>query len=154
MKPFCVLLQGSVGIIKPEWIAEVTTGNFWELGYYITSINVPIFAAVTVVSFYYRRAWCRICPLGALIALFSRVPPFKWISVLRLDKTEEKCSKCGICKRVCPTQVTEVYEKTGGDVTNSQCIMCMRCIEMCPNKDALKLRIAGKPTLKSRNWLK
>ncbi len=154
MKPFCVLLQGSVGIIKPEWIFEVTTGDFWELGYYITSINLLIFGAVTVTSFYYRRAWCRICPLGALIALFNCVPPFKWISGLRLDKTEEKCTKCGICKRVCPTQVTEVYEKAGGDVTSSKCLMCMRCIEMCPNKDALKLKIAGKPTIKSRNWLK
>jgi hypothetical protein len=44
-----------------------------------------------------------------------------------------------------------VYKKTGGDVTNSK---CMRCIEMYPNKDALKPKIAGKPTIKPRNWLK
>ena len=67
---------------------------------------------------------------------------------------EEKCTKCGICKRVCPTQVTEVYEKNGGDVTHSNCIICIRCVEMCPNKDALKLKFAGKPVIKSRNWLK
>jgi polyferredoxin len=154
MKPLCVLSQGAAGIIKPEWIFEVTTGDFWELGYYITSINLIIFGAVTVTSFYYRRLWCRICPLGALIALFNRFPPFKQITLLRLDKVEEKCTKCGICKRVCPTQVTEVYEEIGGDVTNSKCIMCLRCIEMCPEKDALKLKLATKPIIKSRNWLK
>lgn len=153
MKPFCVLLESSVGLIRPEWISQVTTGDFYELGYYVTSINLIVLGIVTVVSFFYRRAWCRICPLGALIALFNRFPPFKWVSVLRLSKMEEKCTKCGICKRVCPTQVTEVYDKKGGDVTVSNCIMCLRCVEMCPYEDALQLKAAGKTVLKSRNWL-
>jgi ferredoxin len=153
MKPFCVLLESSVGLIRPEWISQVTTGDFYELGYYVTSINLIVLGIVTVVSFFYRRAWCRICPLGALIALFSRFPPFKWVSVLRLKKMEEKCTKCGICKRVCPTQVTEVYDQKGGDIMSSNCIMCMRCVEMCPYEDALQLKAAGKTVLRSRNWL-
>ncbi len=153
MKPFCVLLQSSVGLIRPEWIADVTTGQFYELGYYVTSLNLIVLGVVTVTAFLFRRAWCRICPLGALIALFNRFPPFKWVSVLRLDKVEEKCTKCGICKRVCPTQITEVYDKKGGDVTTSNCILCLRCVEMCPYDDALRLKAAGKTILKSRNWL-
>lgn len=153
MKPFCVLLQSSVGLIQFEWISDVTTGQFYELGYYVTSINLIVFGVVTVAAFMYRRAWCRICPLGAIIALFNRFPPFKWVSMLRLDKEEKKCTKCGICKRVCPTQVTEVYEKKGKDVTTSNCIMCLRCVEMCPHDDALKLKMAGKTIFKSRNWL-
>lgn len=153
MKPFCVLLESSVGLIRFEWITQVTTGTFFELGYYVTSLNLLVLGLVTTISFLYRRAWCRICPLGALIALFHRFPPFKWVSVIRLDKVEEKCTKCGICKRTCPTQVTEVYEKKTGDVTTSNCILCMRCIEMCPYEDALRLKVAGKTVLKSRNWL-
>ncbi|MFC1486843.1 4Fe-4S binding protein [Thermoproteota archaeon] len=153
MKPFCVLLQSSVGLIRPEWIGQVTTGQFYELGYYITSLNLIVLGVVTVSAFLYRRAWCRICPLGALIALFHRFPPFKWVSVLRLDKVEEKCTKCGICKRICPTQVTEVYDEKGGDVTTSSCILCLRCVEMCPYEDALQLKAAGKTVLRSRNWL-
>jgi len=154
MKPFCVLLESSVGLIRFEWISQVTTGTFYELGYYVTSLNLLVLGVVTVASFLYRRAWCRICPLGALIALFNRFPPFKWVSLFRLDKVEEKCTKCGICKRVCPTQVTEVYDEKGGDVTTSNCIMCLRCVEMCPYEDALRLKAAGKTVLKSRNWLK
>jgi ferredoxin len=153
MKPFCVLLESSVGLIRPEWITQVTTGDFYELGYYVTSLNLLVLGVVTVVSFFYRRAWCRICPLGALIALFSRFPPFKWVTAFRLNKMEEKCTKCGICKRVCPTQVTEVYDKKGGDVSTSNCIMCLRCVEMCPYEDALQLKAAGKTVLRSRNWL-
>ena len=153
MKPFCVLLESSVGLIRFEWIAQVTTGDFYELGFYVTSINLIVLGVVSVSAFFYRRAWCRICPLGALIALFNRFPPFKWISILRLDKMEEKCTKCGICKRVCPTQVTEVYDNKGGDVTTSKCILCMRCVEMCPYEDALQLKVVGKTVLRSRNWL-
>jgi len=153
MKPLGVLLESSVGLIRFEWITQVTTGTFFELGYYVTSLNLFVLVLVTVVSFYYRRAWCRICPLGALLAIFNRFPPFKRIAVLRLEKLEEKCTKCGICKRVCPTQVTEVYDEKGGDVTTSNCTLCLRCLEMCPEEDALTLKAAGKTIVKSRNWL-
>lgn len=153
MKPLCLLLESSVGLMKPEWLVESTTGQFYQLGFYLTSLNLFILGVVTVAAFFYRRAWCRICPLGALIALFNRFPPFKRLSGIRLDKVEEKCTKCGVCKRVCPTQVTEVYEKNGGDVTTSRCLLCMRCVEMCPYEDALKVKVAGKTVFKSRNWL-
>jgi ferredoxin len=33
------------------------------------------------------------------------------------------------------------------------CMLCLRCVEMCPQKDALKLKFAGKDIFKSRNWL-
>jgi len=153
MKPLCVMLQTSVGLLRPGWLTESTTGQFYQLGFYLTSLNLFVLGVVTVAAFFYRRAWCRICPLGALVALFNRFPPFKRFSGIRLDKAEEKCAKCGVCKRVCPTQVTEVYEKRGGDVTTSSCLLCMRCVEMCPYEDALRVKVAGKTVFKSRNWL-
>ena len=87
------------------------------------------------------------------MALFNRYPPFKWVSGVRLKKTEEKCNKCGICKRVCPTQAKNVYEQKSGDVASSQCIWCLRCVEMCPNDGCLQFKFAGKTICKSRNWL-
>jgi len=153
MKPLCVMLQTSVGLMRPEWLTEATTGSFYELGFYLTSLNLFVLGLVTVAAFFFRRAWCRICPMGALIALFNRFPPFKRFAGIRLDKVEEKCTKCGVCKRVCPTQVTEVYEKKGGDVTTSECLLCMRCVEMCPYEDTLRVKVAGKTVFKSRNWL-
>jgi polyferredoxin len=153
MKPLCLLVEVGVGSMKPDWIFGTTTGQFWQLGQYVTSLNLAALALVTAAGFFFRRSWCRICPLGALIALFNRFPPFKWISGVRLEKAEEKCTKCGVCKRVCPTQVTEVYETKGGDVATSQCLMCLRCVEMCPEKDCLKFKVAGKTVCKSRNWL-
>jgi ferredoxin-type protein NapH len=153
MKPLCLLSESSVGLMRPEWLVQNTTGVFYQLGFYLTTTNLLILAVVTAAAFFFRRSWCQICPLGALIALFNRFPPFKWISGVRLNKAEEKCTKCGICKRVCPTQVKDVYEKKGGDVANSQCIYCLRCVEMCPEQDCLQFKVFGKKLAGSRNWL-
>ena len=153
MKPLCMLAETAVGLLQPAWTFQTTTGQFFQLGYYITSLNLAILAIVTAAAFFFRRSWCKICPLGALIALFNRFPPFKWVSGVRLNKVEEKCTKCGICKRVCPTQVKEVYEQKSGDVATSQCIYCLRCVEMCPYEDCLQFKFAGKTVCKSRNWL-
>jgi ferredoxin-type protein NapH len=153
MKPLCLLAESSVGLMRPEWLVQNTTGQFFEVGFYLTSTNLIILAIVTLAAFFFRRSWCQICPLGALIALFNRFPPFKWISGVRLNKVEEKCTKCGICKRVCPTQVKDVYDKKGGDVANSQCIYCLRCVEMCPQEDCLQFKVVGQKVVKSRNWL-
>src|SRR3972149_11044759 len=113
-----------------------------------------IFIALTVVgSFAIRRVWCRFCPTGASLAVVNRFRGFKWAPALHLDKDEKKCTKCGICKRVCPVQVTEVYEQKGGKIATSMCMLCMRCVEMCPYEGCLKVNMAGKTVFKSRNWL-
>jgi polyferredoxin len=88
MKPFCVLAESSVGLMHPDWLTQNTTGQFWQLGQYITSTNLIILAIVTAAAFFFRRSWCRICALGGLIALFNRFPPFKWVSGVRLNKAE------------------------------------------------------------------
>jgi NAD-dependent dihydropyrimidine dehydrogenase PreA subunit len=153
MKPLCILAECAVGSMKYSYVSQIVYEPFYMVGSYITSINLPIFIIITILSLAYRRFWCRICPLGALTALFSSFWPFKKIALTRLRKNEEKCTKCGVCKRVCPTQATEVYDKKGGDVTESRCMLCTRCVEMCPYEGALTLEFAGKPVMNSRNWL-
>jgi formate hydrogenlyase subunit 6/NADH:ubiquinone oxidoreductase subunit I len=46
-----------------------------------------------------------------------------------------------------------MYSKKGGDVTESRCMLCARCVEICPYEGALKLTFAGKTLMTSRNWL-
>jgi ferredoxin-type protein NapH len=153
MRPLCILFETGVGALNWSYVSQIVYEPFWMVGFYLTSINLGILVVVTILSLAYRRFWCRICPLGALSGLFSTFAPFKRIALTRLYKDEEKCTKCGICKRVCPTQATVVYEKKGGDVTESRCILCARCVEMCPYEDALNLKFAGRTVMKSRNWL-
>jgi ferredoxin-type protein NapH len=153
MRPLCILIEAGIGQMNWSYISQITYGPFWITGFYLTSINLAILVVITILSLAYRRLWCRICPLGAITALFSSFTPFKQIALTKLQKDERKCTKCGVCKRVCPTQATAMYEKKGGDVTESRCMLCARCVEICPYEGALKLTFAGKTLMRSRNWL-
>ena len=153
VRPLCIGIECLTGAMDWSYVSQIVYGPFWISGFYLTSINVIILIIVTILAFAYRRAWCRICPMGGLAALFSTFTPFKQISLTKLEKDEKKCTKCGVCKRVCPTQATAMYEKKGGDVTESRCILCARCVEICPYEGALKLTFATKTLAKSRDWL-
>lgn len=141
---------------------EMWGTSFHDLSGTINYFNGPeliqttwiVFFVLTAGAFMIRLFICRFCPIGATLSILNRFSAFKWIPLLHIDKVEEKCTKCGICKRVCPVQVTEVYEEKGGNVTAPKCIHCFRCVEMCPYEGCLKIQIAGKTIYKSKNWLK
>jgi polyferredoxin len=139
--------------MKYSYVSQIIYGPLAIRGGYISSINIISLIVITALALAYRRFFCRICPLGAITAAFSSFTPFKQIAITKLEKNEQKCTKCGVCKRVCPTQATDVYEKKGGDVTESRCILCARCVEACPYEDALSLKVAGQTVMHSRNWL-
>ncbi|MCL2643715.1 MAG: 4Fe-4S binding protein [Candidatus Bathyarchaeota archaeon] len=154
MRPLCILVECSVGLMRFSYIEAIASQSpLWLSSFYVSSLNLTILIIITILALVHRRIFCRICPLGGLISLFSTFTPFKQIAMTKLHKKEHKCASCGICKRVCPTQATAVYEKKGGDVTESKCILCARCVEMCPHEGALSLRFAGKTVVDSRNWL-
>ena len=120
----------------------------------IGQIIAVAFIGLTLTgSFFIRRVWCRFCPTGASLGVVNRFKGFKWAPLLHLDKDEEKCTKCGVCKRVCQLQVPDVYEQKGGKIKTSMCMLCLRCVEMCPYEDAVKVKLGNKTVFKSRNWL-
>lgn len=124
------------------------------LGQNIWQVSAIVFICLTLTaSFFFRRFWCRFCPTGVSLAVVNRFKGFKWAPLLHLDKDEKKCTKCGVCKRVCQSQVTDVYEQKGGKINTSMCILCLRCAEMCPYEDTIKLKFGNKTLFKSRNWL-
>jgi len=159
-----ILLGPMVPLIVP-WNGPLEIGGLYFSFPYVqdvikyssenfATISALIFLALTGVgSFFVRRVWCRFCPTGASIAVVNRFKGFKWAPVLHLNKNETKCTKCGICKRVCPVQVTEVYEQKEGKIMTSMCMLCFRCVEMCPYEDCLKVNLGRKTVFKSRNWL-
>jgi ferredoxin-type protein NapH len=149
--PFSALLAiGRVSLGFP-YVGEImaySAGSFFGL-----ELSVLFVILVLAMSFKVRRFWCRFCPTGISIAIVNRFKSLKWMPLLHLNKEEEKCTKCGICKRVCPVQVTEVYDLKDGDVKTSMCTLCLRCVEMCPSVGCLRLKISGKTLLKSSNYL-
>jgi ferredoxin-type protein NapH len=154
MIPFIVpwtgqLIVGPVNLSFP-YIQEITTYITGNIG---SILAVAFVGVVLVGGFFIRRVWCRFCPTGASLGVLNRFKGLSWIPLLYVEKDEEKCTKCGVCKRVCSVQVNEVYDQKGGKIKTSQCMVCTRCVEMCPYEDTLKLKLGNKTLFRSRNWL-
>jgi polyferredoxin len=113
---------------------------FWTAGAIIVSVLILVVAA----SFFIRRFWCRICPNGAFLALFNRG------CLTTKEKDMQKCTKCGICYRVCPVDNEAVYHVRDRKVVNTgNCVMCFSCVKHCPEDGCLTVKFAGKTIVQS-----
>jgi ferredoxin len=91
-----------------------------------------------LVSFVSPRLWCRVCAVGALLSYFNRG------ALTTLQKRARQCTFCGTCERVCPMDVKRVHEERERKlVTDSQCILCLRCVQECPERACLTAKCAG-----------
>lgn len=100
---------------------------------------------VLIASFFKRRLFCTICPLGFLIGLAHKAQPF------RIKKDCTACTECGACYEACPMGIKQIYtERDRADVTDANCIMCGECVRCCPEDLALSLTFAGKPLYVSK----
>jgi polyferredoxin len=163
-RPYSVLLDPMIPLVVP-WTGPLVVSQInlsypyvqdiiTYAGQNIGQVIAIAFVGLTLIgSFFVRRVWCRFCPTGASLAVVNRFKGFKWAPLLHLEKDEEKCTKCGVCKRVCQSQVNDVYEQKGGKINTSMCMLCLRCTEMCPCEDTLKVKLGNKTLFKSRNWL-
>ncbi len=97
-----------------------------------------IFLVILFLNRIRPRFWCRtLCPLGALLGVFSR------FSILRLEKYPEKCTECNLCVKHCqgaasprPDQQWEAAE----------CHVCFNCFNVCP-EEALAFKFKWTPRL-------
>ncbi len=104
---------------------------------------------ILVTSFLNDRAFCKVCPIGAILGLCNKV------SRSKLKKCGSSCTHCRACLDVCPMDIQEVYEdREHDDITHPDCIYCMKCIEVCPEKDALRFELFGLKILKSKREVK
>jgi polyferredoxin len=88
-----------------------------------------IFLAFLFANWWIPRFFCRaICPLGALLGLFSR------FSLWRIDRDPVRCTDCDLCLKSC-----EGASDPHKDLRKSECFVCLNCIEDCPH-DALSFR--------------
>ncbi len=134
--PFCQICPGKQifpmfagrfnEILKVDTMSTLTA----VMGY----LAIAFFIFYVVTTAFIRRMWCRLCPMSIFLGFLNK------ISFLTLRKEVKRCTKCGICLRSCPVQVKEVYEEKEKErIDPSTCILCYRCVEMCPEKDALKI---------------
>ncbi len=88
-----------------------------------------IFVGFLVANWWIPRFFCRVvCPLGALLGIFSR------FAIWRIDRDPVRCTDCDLCLKSC-----EGASDPQADLRKSECFVCLNCIEDCPH-DALAFR--------------
>jgi polyferredoxin len=84
-------------------------------------LTITITAVFAVLSVFLWRPFCQfLCPLGALLSVWSR------FSLFRL-KAKANCVSCGKCTSRCPAGACE-----GGEISSSGCYLCGECVRACP----------------------
>lgn len=94
-----------------------------------------IFLAILNLTYVHKRFWCRnLCPLGALLGLFSKMRMYRRL-------VTEECTQCGLCRKNCRMDAIEPDFKS---TNNIECISCMDCQKICP-VNAIQFGFVKKP---------
>jgi ferredoxin len=121
-----------------------STHNIWQnydptrtlFAFSGSMVAIIILAVLLLTSILVSRPFCKyLCPLGAILALTSRLAPFK----MRADA--KKCMVCGKCRTgECPMDAVSAFnpEIDLPNIDNSECIKCSHCQKNC-RKSALRV---------------
>jgi len=99
-------------------------------------LALGIMGFLVAVSFVSRNFWCHyLCPYGALLGLLALGSPCR----VRRDATI--CIDCKKCDKRCPSSI-RISGKNS--VRSPECIGCLECVAVCPQKDCLTLAAANR----------
>ncbi|MCI9082168.1 MAG: 4Fe-4S binding protein [Lachnospiraceae bacterium] len=135
-----VFTGGDFCSICPAKVFATAQGGFW------TNLVLNGFLAIFLLagSFFIKRFWCLMCPMGYLMGLLKKFNLFK------LKKDCTSCTGCGACYEACPMRIKGIYtEREKENVQTVDCLLCGECIHKCPEDNALSLTFCGKPIYKS-----
>ena len=132
------ILGGAMSASVPlsDALFEALSGTLLLLetpAFLLVGATALIFGGIALLELVTPRFWCTyLCPLGALLGVFSRLSP---LSRRRTDS----CSNCKGCASRCPTRAAESDPADKG-----LCIQCMECGELC-DKESDGMRAALAP---------
>ncbi len=123
--PVSALAQKSYDLVAPALL------NFRLMHFHgILTIGL-FFAIILVLNRVFTRFWCRaICPLGAMLGIFSRY------AIFGLQKDESKCDHCNLCLLDCQGADNP---DIGQRWRQTECHLCLNCQSACPTS-ALSFR--------------
>lgn len=124
------------------FFAEISEFSLWVI------IGLMLFSVVI------KNFWCRyLCPYGALLGLTGLLSPF------RITRTKSSCIDCELCTKVCPSniKVHAIGQKNAsspvGQEWSDECTSCLRCVEECPVKETLVLRVKKQSASSVPPWV-
>ena len=104
--------------VRVDWITakDPVVHGAWFVGF--------TFLGLLYTNRFVTRFWCRgLCPLGAMLGIFSK------FSIFGMRKDHEKCTGCNLCLIHCQA----ADEPQGGAQWHqTECHMCFNCESVCP----------------------
>ena len=139
--PFCQMCPARV-------LMPIFNGDFSEVyidfssgpGMFLTTIAILLAGLFFTSAFVKRRFLCSYCPMLALLSFFDK------IGFTTIKKDGQRCTRCSNCSRACPMEIREIEEeKTKTNLVTQDCILCMRCVDVCPEDKALQIQFLKIP---------
>ena len=98
--------------------------NFRQVHFHGILIIALLFLSVLALNRLFTRFWCRgICPLGAMLGIFSRY------AIFGLRKDETTCTHCNLCLMHCQGADNP---DVGSRWRQTECHLCLNCQAVCP----------------------
>ncbi len=110
-------------IFRRQWDVA---GLYWFLGGNVLYYGAAVALAVGMKD---NRAFCKyLCPI------VSFLKPAASVSLLKIRGDADYCEDCGACAKACPMDIEiPSYTKEGKRVLANECMICMTCVDTCPN---------------------
>jgi NosR/NirI family transcriptional regulator, nitrous oxide reductase regulator len=122
------------------------------------SLLIPTILLVVLLisSLFMGFPWCKyICPMGALLSIFSR------FALLKL-KISDKCGNCGACHNLHCEHGAIMPGETKPEINQMECVRCGECLSHCPRaaislgikneiSPHIKAQFEGSPKKKTKN---
>lgn len=101
---------------------QVTLNTVTTAGFVSGLLALLLFIGLTI---WRGRIFCNtICPVGALLSIFSRY------SLFRISINEKSCVHCGLCEKSCKA---EAINSRNLRIDASRCVDCFNCLSACSN---------------------
>ena len=128
---FAVLLASVlVGVVVVGMFQTDGNNPWWRAYNYLVDFWLVAVIPITLYPFFGGKVWCRYwCPLAAYNQLLS-----KWYGRLKIV-SNDKCITCTECSKYCQVGVDVMAfakNQQPFDNSNSSCIHCGICIDVCP----------------------
>lgn len=120
-----IITNFSIGVYK-NW------GNLYGIGFvFYKIIVITTIVAIILGSIYNERTWCNFCPMGTISYAIAKYRGRK--TNLYVSDT---CVGCNLCSKQCPMGILP-KEYKDGTVTDSDCILCQKCVYKCPKNSII-----------------
>lgn len=143
--PYCMICPGRT-------VLPLFTGDISQLAIDFSSKTKMILTALGLMvtglfftgAFVKKRFLCLFCPMSAFHYIFSKA------GFLRLAKDGSRCTRCGNCYRACDVGIRAIADDLEStNIMKDDCMMCLKCVEACPEEGCLRASFLGIPVYES-----